>query len=84
MRIFNININSSVVTFNVIAIIGAIVAYLVDWVTGNQETLSTVFTPEQISIGLAIFSAINIFLRTQNVTGRPPIEVKPKPEKRSK
>lgn len=74
MKLAGIKINSSVVGFNLLALITMALASLGVWLTDNQAALQDIFSTEQVMGAIAIVNIINLILRTTNITGKKPIE----------
>lgn len=74
MRVLNVKINSSVVKFNLAVILVTALSYLTAWVTGNQDALAEILTPNQLTALMVLVNIVTIFLRNTNLKGLPPIE----------
>lgn len=75
MRIFNLRINSSVITFNLSAFIVIALTYLTSMVTENQDIINQIFTPTQSMAILGVVSVLTMWLRVSNLQGKKPVEV---------
>lgn len=74
MRVLNVKINSSVVKFNLAVILVTALSYATAWITGNQDALSEILTPNQLTLLMVVVNIVTIFLRNTNLKGLPPIE----------
>lgn len=75
MKLWRLKINSSVIVFNGLALLAALAALVVGYLTDNQDMLKTILSPTQLMIVTLVQSAITVWLRTVNVTGDKPIEI---------
>jgi hypothetical protein len=75
MKVFNLKINSSVVTVNVGVILVSLIGLAVAWFTDNQALLTADLSPVQLMVVTTIYGIVNTWLRTQNTKGLKPVEV---------
>lgn len=78
-----VKINSSVVKFNLLALVLSVLGFIAAWVSGNMQVLNEVLTVEQVAGIVAIVNIINLVLRTTNTLGLKPFEVVEKDTKDS-
>lgn len=81
MRVFRIQINSSVIVVNLGVLLAALLTLLIGWLTDNQQLLATILSPSQLLTLTAVQSFVTLLLRSTNVTGAKPFEILPKEEK---
>lgn len=75
MKILNVKINSSVISFNLLALVAMLIGTLGAWVTDNQQLINEVLTPTQAMVAVGVVNMVNLYLRTSNVQGKKPIEL---------
>jgi hypothetical protein len=84
MLIWLLEINSSVIVFNGLALLAALATLIVGQITDNQAMLANLLTPTQLLFVTLIQSGITMWLRNTNVTGQKPIEILPATTKDTK